>query len=96
MNKYLLINLVKKFNQNKKPECVVKTIKNKSNSLLMEFSGTVASHSCCFDEYFNDLSFLFEDESGIKLDIKDIKRRSLDKFLVDYKILNINNKKKEV
>lgn len=88
MNRYLLGNLIKKFNNVRKPECFAKTIKNDEKFLLIEFSGSTASFSCCFDEYFNDFTYLFKDEIGLNLEIKDIKRRNLNKFLVKYKILN--------
>lgn len=88
MNRYLLRKLIKKFNQNRKPECFAKTRKNNEKFLLIEFSGSTASHSCCFDEYFNDLAYLFKDEIGLKLKIEDIKKRDLNKFLVKYNILN--------
>lgn len=88
MNRYLLRKLIKKFNINRKPECFAKTRKNNEKFLLIEFSGSTASHSCCFDEYFNDFTYLFKDEIGLKLEIENIKKRDLNKFLVKYNILN--------
>lgn len=94
MNRYSLIKVVRKFNKIRKPECYGKTVKNENNSLLMEFSGSTAPYSCCFDEHFNDFSFMLEEQFGVKFIIEDIKRRSLDKFLVSYKIFK--QLKKEV
>lgn len=88
MNRYLLRKLIKKFNQIRKPECFAKTRKNNKKFLLIEFSGSTASHSCCFDEYFNDFTYLFKDENNLNLEIEYVKRKNLNKFLVKYNILN--------
>ncbi|MDI6861678.1 MAG: hypothetical protein QMD25_06730 [Caldisericia bacterium] len=85
MNSNILKKLIRKFNSLRYPECKAKTIKNCEDELIVEFSGSVASYSCCFDEHFNDLSFLFED-NNIKLNIEEIKRKKDDKFIVKYKI----------
>lgn len=83
MNPKILRRIIRKFNKIRNPECKAKTIKNSDEELVVEFSGTVASYSCCFDEHFNDLSYMFED-NNIKLFIDEIKRND-EKFIVKYK-----------
>ncbi len=88
MNSILLRKLIKKFNELRNPECKAKTIKNKEDELVFEFTGSIASFSCCFDEHFEDLRYFFEDNGGIKLILYDIKRKNEEKFIVKYKIKN--------
>ncbi|MBC7194919.1 MAG: hypothetical protein H5U37_04610 [Caldisericia bacterium] len=88
MNSILLRKLIKKFNELRNPECKAKTIKNKEDELVLEFTGSTASFSCCFDEHFEDLRYFFEDKGGIKLFIEDVKRENEEKFIVKYKIKN--------
>ncbi|MCX8095531.1 MAG: hypothetical protein N3D74_05040 [Caldisericia bacterium] len=85
MNSIFLRKLIKKFNSMRYPECKAKTIKNSKDELIIEFSGTVASYSCCFDEHFNDLKYFFEDNGNIKLYIDNVKRKDNEKFIVKYK-----------
>lgn len=87
MNTNILRKLIRKFNSFRSPECKAKTIKNSENELVIEFSGSVASYSCCFDEHFDDLRFLFED-NNIKLNIEEVKKMNNEKFIVKYKIKN--------
>ena len=88
MNRYILSNVIKKINKFRKPECIAKTVKNGNDFLEVEFSRTSTPFSCCLDEYFNDLSILLENVSGVKFKISDIARKNINNFLVTYKINN--------
>lgn len=90
MNSNILKKLIRKFNSMRFPECKAKTIKNNENELIIEFSGSVASYSCCFDEHFEDLKYLFEDNGNIKLYIDEINRKNEEKFIVKYKYKKLN------
>ncbi len=88
MIRYILSNVIKKFNKFRKPEYITKTVKNSNDFLEIKFSGTSAPFSCCLDEYFNVISILLENVSGVKFKISDITRKNINNFLVTYKINN--------
>ncbi len=88
MNSRILRKIIKKFNELRNPECKAKTLKNKDDEIVIEFTGSVASYSCCFDEHFEDLRYLIEDKSSLKFFIEEVNRKDEDKFIVKYKIKN--------
>jgi hypothetical protein len=80
----LLRQISRNFNRYRYPECRVRVVENMGENLKVEFSGTIASFSCCFDENFVDYIYLLEDLSGQKFKIKEIKREFPDRFVVTY------------
>ena len=79
-----LRKVVREFNKYRNPECKARTVRNKDDELVVEFSGSVASYACCFDENFIDFKFYIEDIADEKMEIKEIKRVRSDKFVVKY------------
>lgn len=79
--------LIKKFNNQRYPECFAKILDSDLKNIKVEFSGTAAPISCCFDEHFNDLIYLVRDNFDIDLNILEIEREGYNKFLVTYNIL---------
>ena len=79
-----LRKVVREFNKYRNPECKARTVRNKDYELVVEFSGSVASYACCFDENFIDFKFYIEDIADEKMEIKEIKRVKSDKFVVKY------------
>ena len=79
-----LRKVVREFNKYRNPECKARTVRNKDDELVVEFSGSVASYACCFDENFIDFKFYIEDIADEKMEIKEIKRVKSDKFVVKY------------
>jgi len=83
--KSVLRKISREFNHFRFPECRAKVIGKGEESIRVEFTGTAASFSCCFDEHFEDFRLMME-ERGMKADIGEIKRESPDKFIVLYVI----------
>ncbi|RKZ00456.1 MAG: hypothetical protein DRQ10_04145 [Candidatus Hydrothermota bacterium] len=79
-----LRKVVREFNKYRNPECKARTVRNKDDELVVEFSGSVASYACCFDENFIDFKFYIEDIADENMEIKEIKRVKSDKFVVKY------------
>ena len=81
--KSVLRKISREFNHFRFPECRAKVIEKGEKSIRVEFTGTAASFSCCFDEHFEDFRLVME-ERGMKTDIGEIKRESPAKFIVLY------------
>lgn len=80
-----LKNITRKFNRFRAPECRVKTVKNTKEEIEIEFTGTAADFSCCFDEHFIDYKYLLMDIFKLEFKIEEIERINDDKFIVIYK-----------
>lgn len=76
--------LTSQFNRYRFPECEAKIVKIDEDSIKIEFTGTTASFSCCFDEHFEDYREMLE-ERGIKTEIENVERRGIEKFLVIFR-----------
>ena len=61
MGPKLLRRAATEFNKYRVPECKAKVLSNKDKTLIVEFSGTTAPFSCCFDEYFIDYGCYLKD-----------------------------------
>ncbi len=84
MGKGELKKVEKEFNFYRDPECHAEIIDAGEDEIKVEFSGTVASYACCFDENFIDFQFYVLDFVGEEIEVKEIKREKSDKFIVTY------------
>jgi hypothetical protein len=85
----LLFGIVKEFNSTRAPECEAKILSLNRNSLLVEFSGTAASCSCCFDEHAQDFIYYLEDFTGMNFEITEMKRPTPGRFWVKFERMEI-------
>lgn len=76
--------LTMEFNKYRFPECEAKIIKIDEEYIKVEFTGTTASFSCCFDEHFEDYREMLE-EREIKTKIENVKRKEIGKFVVTFR-----------
>ncbi len=83
MRAELLRKISKEFNHFRSPECRARIIENGEKTIKIEFSGTSASFSCCFDEHFEDYRIMME-EAGTKTKIERVERKGIEKFIVSY------------
>lgn len=74
------------FNKYRAPECKARVLLNKDNTLTVEFTGTKASHACCFDENFIDYQYYLKDLAKKSFEINKIKRKAPERFMVIYKL----------
>ena len=79
MNPRKLRAITREFNRYRYPECRARTIANKNGVLIVEFSGT-STHSCCFDEHFEDYRILL----GENVNIEEVDDKG-DRFIVFYR-----------
>ena len=79
------LNAISEFNFYRDPECRARIVKVDEENLEVEFTGTVASYACCFDENFVDLKFYFLDFANEDVDIREVLREDRDKFIVTYR-----------
>ncbi len=80
-----LKSVVEEFNALRAPECVAKVLADRGEEMEVEFSGTAASCSCCFDEHAKDFAYYLEDGIGEVYEVKELKRPTFGKFVVVYR-----------
>jgi hypothetical protein len=85
--KELISKLVKEFNETRSPECEASVVSVERDSLLVEFTGTAAACSCCFDEHAQDFIYYLKDFTGMDFEITEMKRPTFGKFLVRFERL---------
>ncbi len=73
------------FNRYRAPECRARVVQNKPPFLVVEFSGTRAALSCCFDEHFVDYRYYLKDFSGIEFQIDQVDMTKRGRFVVTYR-----------
>ncbi|MGB9823759.1 MAG: hypothetical protein ACPLN0_03285 [Candidatus Hydrothermia bacterium] len=76
----------RQFNKFRFPEVKANVLKNQNGFLKVKFTGAVAPFACCFDENFIDYTYYIKDLSPFDLEIKTIKRKKINVFIVTYKI----------
>ncbi|MDI6851612.1 MAG: hypothetical protein QMD82_06745 [bacterium] len=87
--KEVVDKLLKKFNENRSPECEAKILSMDKDSLFVEFSGTAASCSCCFDEHIQDFIYYLRDFTGMNFEITEMKRPNFGIFLAKFEKIEI-------
>jgi hypothetical protein len=85
--KEVISKLVKEFNETRSPECEANVVSVERDSLLVEFTGTAAACSCCFDEHAQDFIYYLKDFTGMDFEITEMKRPTFGKFLVRFEKL---------
>jgi len=95
MDRKLLRKVTREFNKYRAPECRARTLRNKDDSLTVEFNGTQAASACCFDENFVDYNYYLEDLSGEEFIISGVEEPEEGRFIVVYRKSKIEERRTE-
>jgi hypothetical protein len=80
----ILRKVTTRFNRYRAPECRARVLLNEDPLLVVEFTGTRAATSCCFDEHFVDYTYYLKDISGIEFQIDEVDLTERGRFVVTY------------
>lgn len=76
--------VIRRYNRYRSPESTAELVSLDDDGFSVEFRGPYFI-SCCPEEYFEDLRYDLLELTGEEAEIKALKRKSDDSYLVEYK-----------
>lgn len=83
-SKEKLTRVINRYNHYHSPEATARLLSTSNHGFTVEFRGSYVI-SCCPEEYFEDLKYELLELTGEEVEVKEIKKKDVDCYVVDYK-----------